>query len=119
VHDADDSQRLKLHLAAVMVSNFTNFLYTLGEDYCTRQQIPFKALVPLIEEVAARTALYSPATMQTGPAVRGDMATIEKHLALLSEYPLQKQVYQQLTNSIMSFYNTGGTKETPPENRRG
>ncbi len=119
VHDADDGQRLRLHLAAVMVSNFTNYLYTLAADYCNQQQLPFKALVPLIEEVAARTALYNPATMQTGPAVRGDLATVEKHLALLAEYPLQQQVYKQLTESITVFYNAAGTKKSPPENRQG
>ena len=34
VQAAGDEQRLKLHVAAVMVSNFTNHLYTLAEQYC-------------------------------------------------------------------------------------
>ncbi len=104
VEDADDEKRLNLHLAAVMVSNFTNFLYTLAYDYCTKQQVPFSALVPLIKEVADRTELYKPCDMQTGPAVRGDSITIEKHLQLLSQYPTQQQVYAQLTEAIRNFY---------------
>lgn len=104
VEEADDSKRLALHLAAVMVSNFTNFLYTLASDYCAAQQVEFKTLVPLIKEVAGRTALYNPAVMQTGPASRGDSMTIEKHLQLLQGYPLQQAVYTSLTNSIIEYY---------------
>ena len=104
VGDADDDKRLNLHLAAVIVSNFTNFLYTLADDYCNKQQVPFSALVPLIKEVAGRTGLYKPIDMQTGPAVRGDSITIEKHLQLLNQYPMQQQVYAELTEAIRDFY---------------
>jgi len=107
VQEADDEQRLHLHLAAVMVSNFSNYLYALANDYCDKQQVAFKALVPLIREVAERTSLYNPADMQTGPAVRADTATIEKHLLLLAQYPVQHHVYQELTESIKKFYNKG------------
>jgi len=104
VQQATDDQRLKLHLAAVVVSNFTNHLYALAEQYCLQQQVPFNTLVPLIQEVANRAAQYSPATMQTGPAVRGDMATIEKHVALLNSYPLLQKMYIGATGSILDFY---------------
>jgi hypothetical protein len=104
VEEAGDDQRLKLHLAAVMVSNFTNHLYSLTEDFCKNEHVPFTALVPLIQEVAGRTASYSPTTMQTGPAVRNDLLTIEKHLGLLAGYPLQKKLYGIITESIMEFY---------------
>jgi predicted short-subunit dehydrogenase-like oxidoreductase (DUF2520 family) len=109
VEEANDAQRLRLHLAAVMVSNFTNYLYALADDYCTKEHVPFKTLVPLIKEVAERTALYNPADMQTGPAIRGDSVTIDKHLQLLAAYPLQQQVYAELTKSILQFY--GGKEQ--------
>ena len=54
VQQADDETRLKLHLAAVMVNNFTNFLYTLADDFCTREGIDFSLLLPLIRETAER-----------------------------------------------------------------
>lgn len=104
VERAGDQERLKLHLAAVMVSNFTNHLYSLAEDFCRKENVPFKALVPLIQEVAGRTADYSPSAMQTGPAVRNDLLTIEKHLQLLGAYPLQKKLYELITGSIREFY---------------
>jgi len=50
---AGDKERLKLHVAAVIVSNFTNHLYKLAEDYCKREGLDFKQLLPLIEEKLA------------------------------------------------------------------
>lgn len=107
VEEATDDQRLKLHLAAVVVSNFTNHLYALAEQYCLQQQVPFNTLIPLIQEVANRTDQYSPATMQTGPAVRGDIATIKKHVMLLDSYPLLQKMYTDVTGSILAFYGKG------------
>jgi len=105
VEEADDDKRLKLHLAAVMASNFANHLYALTEEFCRDEQVPFKMLAPLIEEVAQRAASYSPAAMQTGPAVRNDLLTIEKHRELLNAYPLQKKLYDAITASITAFYS--------------
>lgn len=103
VEEAGDEKRLKLHLAAVIVSNFTNHLYALAEDFCEKEGVPFKALAPLMQEVAGRTATYHAAEMQTGPAARGDMATIEKHVELLEAYPLLRKMYRQATESILEF----------------
>ncbi|MEJ0101166.1 MAG: DUF2520 domain-containing protein [Bacteroidota bacterium] len=45
-----NDERVKLHVAAIFVSNFTNYLYILAEEYCRREGIDFKLLQPLIEE---------------------------------------------------------------------
>ncbi len=101
VHFADEQQRLNLHTAAVIVSNFTNYLYALAKKFCEDEATDFSLLYPLIEEVAGRLRENDPATMQTGPAVRGDISTIEKHLSLLSAYPELKKIYQVLSESIL------------------
>jgi predicted short-subunit dehydrogenase-like oxidoreductase (DUF2520 family) len=98
-----DADRLKLHVAAVMVSNFTNHLYALAEDYCRREGLHFRQLLPLIEETAQRIKTVSPKQSQTGPAIRYDQETIQKHLDLLNDYPQLKQVYQLLTESIQQL----------------
>src|SRR5687768_3972484 len=41
---AGDEARLRLHVAAVLVSNFTNHLYALAENYCKIEGIDFKQL---------------------------------------------------------------------------
>ena len=100
VLQAGDDARLKLHVAAVLVSNFTNHLYKLAEDYCKKEGIDFKELIPLIEETATRVREISPQKTQTGPALRNDEETIQKHLELLSSHPQLKKVYEFMTESI-------------------
>lgn len=100
VAEAGDDARLKLHVAAVVVSNFTNHLYTLAEEYCRKEGLDFKQLLPLIEETALRIKDISPQKAQTGPAVRHDSATIQKHLGLLKEHPQLKNLYVLLSESI-------------------
>jgi predicted short-subunit dehydrogenase-like oxidoreductase (DUF2520 family) len=110
VYRANDEERLKLHVAAVFVSNFTNHLYALAEKYCKKEQTDFSLLIPLIEEVAKRIQLHQPATMQTGPAVRNDEVTIQKHLELLNTHPELKNIYEVMTTSIKKLYREPNKK---------
>jgi predicted short-subunit dehydrogenase-like oxidoreductase (DUF2520 family) len=102
VERATDEQRLKLHVAAVIVSNFTNHMYALAADYCAHAGVNFKMLQPLIEETALRLREHAPADMQTGPAIRKDITTLDKHLRELSVYPKLRNVYLKLSDSIMN-----------------
>lgn len=100
VQIAGDEQRLKLHIAAVVVSNFTNHLYALAEQYCKKEQADFRLLHPLIREVADRLRYISPHDSQTGPAIRNDTTTIQKHLELLEGHGNIKDLYAWFTKSI-------------------
>lgn len=104
VRMAGDEERLKLHVAAVMVSNFTNHLYTLARQYCEKEQMDFRLLLPLIKEVAVRLQHLSPQQSQTGPAIRHDTVTIDKHLALLKEHPALQEWYRLFTKSIFEMH---------------
>jgi len=97
---AGDAQRLQLHLAAVIVNNFTNHLYALAENYCRENGLDFHYLLPLIKETAERLEYFSPQEVQTGPAVRDDTDTIARHLALLKEDSILKEIYKLITKSI-------------------
>lgn len=103
VVQAGDDARLKLHVAAVIVSNFTNHLYALAENYCKNEGIDFKELLPLIMETATRLKEISPIKSQTGPGARNDEDTIQKHLDLLDTDPQLKNVYAFMTESIRNF----------------
>ena len=103
VLEASDDTRLKLHVAAVIVSNFTNHLYAMAEEYCRKEGLDFKQLLPLIEETALRIKDISPKAAQTGPALRHDKETIEKHLELLKGHPQFKNIYLLLTESIQGL----------------
>jgi predicted short-subunit dehydrogenase-like oxidoreductase (DUF2520 family) len=100
VIEANDEQRLKLHLAAVLCNNFVNHLYALTENFCRKEGLDFHALLPLIRETAARLNESPPSQTQTGPAIRNDTATMDKHLALLNNYPELKKIYSLLSESI-------------------
>lgn len=107
---AGDQQRMMTHIAAVMVSNFTNHLYAEAEHFCKMEKIDFKILLPLIEQIAARLHEYSPSEVQTGPAIRNDTTTIEKHLSLLRVYPVQQSLYKFITESIQHRANLKAPK---------
>lgn len=110
VQQVDDRTRLKLHLAAVVVNNFSNFLYTLTAEFCRREGIDFSLLQPIIHETAERLNRFPPRDMQTGPAVRGDKATSERHLELLSNHNIISELYKLFTIKIEEFYQV---KEIP------
>ncbi len=97
-----DEQRLKLHIGAVLTSNFSNHLYCLALDYCNKENIDFSLLQPLIEETATRLKEHSPCDMQTGPAERKDVITLDKHLRLLTTHPKLRTLYLRMTDSIMN-----------------
>jgi predicted short-subunit dehydrogenase-like oxidoreductase (DUF2520 family) len=100
VMEADDETRLKYHLAATMVNNFTNHLYSLAASFCEKENISFAVLQPLIEETAIRLRNTTPQKAQTGPAIRNDTSTIEKHADLLKKYPDILNMYNLFTSEI-------------------
>jgi predicted short-subunit dehydrogenase-like oxidoreductase (DUF2520 family) len=102
VVEAGDDTRTKLHLAAVFVNNFVNHIYVLAEKYCENEGIDFNLLLPLIEETALRLNEVSPSKAQTGPAIRNDRTTIEKHLQMLAKYPQMKKLYELFSESIFN-----------------
>ncbi|HVU54912.1 MAG TPA: Rossmann-like and DUF2520 domain-containing protein [Puia sp.] len=100
VQAADNDTRLKLHVAAVLVNNFTNHLYVLAEEYCRKEGADFNMLLPLIRETAGRLSKISPRDAQTGPAIRGDESSIKRHLELIGRYKDIKEVYTLITRQI-------------------
>ncbi len=105
IHYINSNQRKELHLAAVFVSNFTNYLYQAGETLLNDQKLPFELLIPLIEEVAAKVKTLSPSVAQTGPARRNDKNTLKTHVEMLHTHPGLKSLYQLITSQIINQYH--------------
>jgi predicted short-subunit dehydrogenase-like oxidoreductase (DUF2520 family) len=99
----NSSDRLLMHVNAVLVSNFTNHLYHLAARQMQDSHLDFAMLLPLIEETATRLRQGPPEQWLTGPAIRHDEATLALHRALLQTNPRLQQLYQMLTNSIQSM----------------
>ena len=100
VYKINSEQRKALHIAAVFVCNFVNYLYQIGNDICIENDLPFDILKPLIQETANKILTLSPNQAQTGPAKRKDTQTINAHLSFLSDEN-QKEIYKMLTKSII------------------
>ena len=100
---ATDEARLHLHVAAVIVNNFTNHLYALANNYCIKYGVDFTILQPLIEETAMKLRNNTPQHVQTGPAIRHDSATMTKHLQLLANDAKLKFIYLKLSESILEM----------------
>lgn len=104
VYTLSDLQKSKLHLAAVIVNNFTNFLY--GEAFRILEETGLEKsmLFPLMEETIEKLKSGSPAEMQTGPARRGDVNTMQKHHLLLKSNPELMKLYDVLSKSIQDKF---------------
>ncbi len=100
----NDAERLHYHVAAVFVSNFTNHLLAMAEAFCDKEKIDFKVLSPLINEVTNKANIFSPQKVQTGPAIREDIVTLNRHLQTLSPHPDLKYIYLKLSESILKLH---------------
>jgi predicted short-subunit dehydrogenase-like oxidoreductase (DUF2520 family) len=99
---ADSNVRLNYHLAAVFANNFTNAMLIAVEKLSHSHQLDFNLFRPLIKRTIEKIELLKPIEAQTGPAVRNDIVTINKHLALLKENPELLSVYKTITNFIQA-----------------
>jgi predicted short-subunit dehydrogenase-like oxidoreductase (DUF2520 family) len=100
VFQVNDAQRAYLHVAAVFANNFTNHCFAIADQMLKEHGLPFEMLHPLMEETLAKALHHPPADMQTGPAVRGDSATMQRHLELLKKHPGWRKLYEDLSESI-------------------
>lgn len=100
VYELDGEKRKVLHLAAVFACNFPNHLYALANKILNQNGLDFEIIRPLIAETADKVMGNLPENVQTGPAVRGDESTLNKHLSMLNDMPELHNIYQILSNSI-------------------
>ncbi len=99
VFNMNDEKREKCHLAAVFACNFVNHFYSVATDILQNENIPFDILSPLIQETANKAIDNNPNKSQTGPAIRGDKQTMEKHINQLDED--LKVLYNCVSESII------------------
>lgn len=101
VEYADSERRRVLHLAGVVVNNFVNALYAEGAAIVEGEGLSFDVLKPLIVETAAKaSSVDNPRKVQTGPAVRGDVAVCQRHMEMLKGDEKLEKIYSDLTERI-------------------
>lgn len=100
VYEATSEQRKSLHLAAVFTCNFTNHMYALAAELLKKYQLPFEAMLPLIDETARKVHELEPRAAQTGPALRYDENVIDGHICMLADEPEMQELYRKISESI-------------------
>lgn len=97
----EDEQRAALHVAAVVANNFSNHMYATAEKIAGLYGFDFALLKPLISETARKVMEISPSSAQTGPAIRHDINTIDRHLKILGENSADlRDLYKVISDSI-------------------
>ena len=103
VVEMNSSERLYLHLAAVIASNFTNHMYAIAGKLLEQHNIDFSILRPLILETAQKVMFNYPIESQTGPAVRNNVDVMNKHIDMLSKTPEWQKIYTFVSESILKL----------------
>ena len=92
---------MKIHLAAVIASNFTNHLLYESQQILEKEKIDFSWIRPLMEETIRKAfETGKPASVQTGPAKRKDQKVLDTHLQLLQSKPDMQEIYRLISSSI-------------------
>lgn len=100
----NSEKRLLLHLSGVFACNFTNHILALTYRLANENGIDFKVLQPLVEETVVKAFTANPKDVQTGPAIRNDISTMNKHSELLGNFDEQLQrIYNELSLSIQKL----------------
>jgi predicted short-subunit dehydrogenase-like oxidoreductase (DUF2520 family) len=99
VHHLDSTERKKLHLSGVFLNNFIYFILDKTKNLCVEHGISQDLLKPLLQQTI-NFALDYPENLQTGPAKRGDVATIKSHIDLLGKNPNLAEIYKTLSYLI-------------------
>jgi predicted short-subunit dehydrogenase-like oxidoreductase (DUF2520 family) len=102
--EADFAMRMKLHIGAIISNNFTNYLFIIANDWCKKNGLDFKLLLPLILNGVSKLGTQSPESLQTGPASRGDTKVINSHLKILKNDKETLKLYKQFSKNIASHF---------------
>lgn len=96
-----DDQRTIYHAAAVVASNHLVALMGQVESLAVSAGLSLEDFLPLAEQTLKDVARFGPAGALTGPASRGDMATIDAHLAAMPES--ERSTYVALANAAFEL----------------
>jgi len=100
VEEVDSHMRLKVHLAAVFANNFSNHMVHVAQQILVEGNLDTGLLDLLLEETFQKLREMDSLSAQTGPAVRGDLETMNKHRELLKDHPEWEKLYTFISRDI-------------------
>ena len=113
IYECSQRDRERLHVAGVFANNFSNLMFRMAADILSDTQIPFEALLRLIDRTAEKVHRLAPKDAQTGPAQRGDENVMAHHVDVLRQAAAKSQfsaeektkVYTLLSQLILQRNN--------------
>ena len=105
VQELNSKQRSIIHLSAVFACNFSNHMLAISNQIMKSNDIDFQLLHPLIVETLNKSLTIGPENAQTGPAKRGDLATLDKQYNALSNDAEVAELYQMISQHILDTYS--------------
>lgn len=100
IYEANQHDRERLHIAAVFANNYSNLMYRMAAQVLENTQIPFEALLPLIDNTAAKVHAMKPIDAQTGPAQRADANVMAHQAEVLKELRMTKDELRDHSDSF-------------------
>lgn len=97
-------ERRALHVAAVFASNFTNHMLLIAQDIMREHSLSYDWLKPLIAEMINKSLSIGPENAQTGPARRGDLEILDKHVEFLQDDIRMSEIYRIISQHIIDRY---------------
>lgn len=101
VHRVNSEDRKGLHIAAVFACNFTNHMMAISGWLLNKQKLDFNLLKPLIIETINKSLDIGPDNAQTGPALRGDLQTLDHHMDYLKFDKSLQEIYRVISQHII------------------
>jgi predicted short-subunit dehydrogenase-like oxidoreductase (DUF2520 family) len=106
VFKVKSDQRKAIHVAAVFASNFTNHMIAIAEELLQEQKLDLNILKPLIVETINKALAIGPVKGQTGPAKRGDLEVLDKHIEFLQHNEALMEIYKLVSQHIIDRYES-------------
>ncbi len=107
----DDDARARYHAAAVVASNHVVALLGQAERIAGSVGVPFEALLHLVRGTLDNVDELGPAAALTGPAARGDEATIRHHLEAIGDD--ERPLYELLATEARRLAGRGREADRP------
>jgi predicted short-subunit dehydrogenase-like oxidoreductase (DUF2520 family) len=105
-------EKARYHAAAVFASNFPTVLMCLAEELLREvgiaPEVAGRALHPLFASAVENLRGGAGASALTGPIVRGDADTVERHLLALRAHPDTLDAYRALSRAALRWVREGG-----------
>jgi len=106
-HSIRKQDKAAYHLWATFASPLMTALFATAEQVASIAHIPSaesrKRVIPMLQQTLDNYARLGAADGFSGPIIRGDSQTVERHLHELKDAPVAREVYVALARAALRF----------------